>query len=109
VQLEEPEYDAKIWARLKTSDAPVQATAYPVVKVYTGANTAFIKQAPQLTAFFSKYRTSAKIVSEALLDLQQNPSSGETRAVHQFLRTHSELWSAWMPSDVAGRIRAALK
>lgn len=109
VKLEEPEYDPEIWTQLKTSDKPERATAYPVVTVYTGANTAFVRQAPKLAVFFRKYRTSSKIVSEAVLDLRENASLGEAGAARRFLRTHGELWSAWLPDDVARRVRAALQ
>jgi glycine betaine/proline transport system substrate-binding protein len=109
VQLKEPEYDADVWARMKSTDRPAQATAYPEVTVYTGANTEFVKQAPRLVAFLNRYRTSNKIVSEALLYLQEKPSAGDPGAARHFLRTREDIWSQWVPGGVAERIRAALQ
>lgn len=108
-QLEEPEYDAQIWARLKATDVPKKATAYPDAEVFTAANTQFIKNAPKIAAFLKKYRTSSAIISEALLHLRESRSRGEIGAARQFLRTHGALWSSWVPGDVAARVRAALK
>jgi glycine betaine/proline transport system substrate-binding protein len=109
VQLEEPAYDAEIWARLKASENPQKATAYPVSAVLTGANTAFVREAPKIAAFLTKYRTSSEIISKALLQLRENRSKGEAFAARQFLRSHGTLWSTWVPSDVARRIRAAIQ
>ena len=109
VQLLEPEYDAEIWARLKATDTPRKATAYPVAAVFTAANTAFIRKAPKIAAFLKKYRTSSEIISKALLHLRESRSRDESGAARQFLRAHDQLWSAWVPNDVAGRIRAKLQ
>lgn len=109
VRLKEPSYDPRLWTELKQKDHPETATAYPVVKVYTGANTEFIKQAPKLAAFLKNYRTSAKIVSQALLYLQDNPDKDMAVTAKHFLKTREKAWSAWVPGDIARRVRAALQ
>lgn len=109
VMLAEPAYDPDIWSALAASDKPEQATAYPVVAVYTGANSGFIKQAPAIAEFLRRYRTSNRLVSDALLYMQEHKSAGERGAAIHFLRNHTALWSKWVPSEVAQRITAALK
>lgn len=109
VMLEEPPYDRKIWSEFKAKDRPDRATAYPVVAVHTGANAAFVRQAPAIAEFLRRYRTSNRLVSNALLYLQDHKRAGEHGAALEFLRNHTELWSKWMPEDAARRVRAALK
>ncbi|SBW00382.1 Glycine betaine/L-proline ABC transporter,substrate-binding periplasmic protein [uncultured Alphaproteobacteria bacterium] len=109
VMLEEPAYDEKIWEVLN-SDKPVgKATAFPTMKVYTTANTRFIAQAPKLVAFLDKFRTSNAEASRALVRMRElgGTDAAETVA-KQWLRDNPATWSAWMPADVAARVKAAL-
>lgn len=110
VMLEEPAYDPARWDALMALKDPAQArdaTAYPVVEVLIGANKAFAERAPSLAAFLARYRTSAALVSEALAYLQRTRGSVDDAARH-FLRTHPEVWTAWVPADVAARVKGAL-
>ncbi len=110
VMLEEPPYDAQRWEALMALKDPAQATdatAYPVVEVLVGANKAFTEQAPAIKAFLSNYRTSAALVSQALAYMQTNRASVDDAARH-FLRTHPDLWTGWVPPEVAARVKAAL-
>ncbi|MBX3607612.1 MAG: ABC transporter substrate-binding protein [Piscinibacter sp.] len=110
VMLDEPPYDDARWAALDAVKDPRDArdaTAYPVVEVRIGANKAFLDKAPQIRAFLQRYRTSAKLVSEALAYMQRTKGSPDD-AARQFLKTHGELWTAWVTPEVAARVRAAL-
>lgn len=109
VMLAEPAYDAAIWSALAANKKPERATAYPRVAVYTGANTRFIAQAPAIAEFLRRYRTSNKFISDALLHMQENKSTSERGAALHFLRQHAEIWSGWVPGDVARRVAGALK
>ena len=110
MMLEEPAYEEAKWkalAELKDPGQARQATAYPVVEVRIGANRAFLDKAPQIRAFLQRYRTNAKLVSEALAYLQQTKGSADD-AARQFLKTHGEVWESWVAPDVAARVKAAL-
>lgn len=110
VQLEEPEFDREIWDELERIDDPAQATratAYPTVPVYVAVNMAFARQAPNLVAFLEKYETSNAMVSEMLNHMQETNATAADAAKH-FLRTRQDVWTGWVPEDVAARIRAAL-
>ena len=110
VALQEPSYDVKIWKALndaKTEQDVKQATAFPAVTVHIGANSAFIAQAPKLLAFLSRYKMTNDIVSGALAYMQDNGGSAE-KAAKNFLQERADLWTTWVPQDVAGRVKAAL-
>ncbi len=110
VMLDEPPYDATRWKALADVKHPKDArdaTAYPVVEVHIGANKAFIDGAPSIRAFLQRYRTSGKLVSEALAYMQRSKGSADDAARH-FLKTHPEVWMPWVDPTVAARVRAAL-
>jgi len=108
VMLEEPPYDADDWATLSENDEPTVATAYPVVEVVVGANKEFAAEAPNLVEFLGKYETSNKLVSDALAFMQDQEGATAQDAALNFLRTRDDVWSAWVPDEVADRVKAAL-
>lgn len=110
VKLEEPPYDPAKWQALLAVDDPAkatEATAFPVVEVVIGANTAFIGRAPALHAFFKGYETTAAMVSEALAYMRDHDANAGAAARH-FLQTRADVWTRWVPADVAARVKAAL-
>ena len=108
VTLKEPAYDEKIWAAMKTSENPQETTAYPLTKVFTGANTDFIKKAPKLTVFLRKYQTSNALVSNALVYLKDKKGARPKDVALHFLRTQKDIWQKWVPEMIAARVNAAL-
>lgn len=110
VQLKEPPYNEADWKQLMAAKSPAEvkhATAYPLTKVYVGVNTRFAKQAPDVIAFLKKYRTSNALVSKALAYMQDHDGSARTAAIH-FLKTRQDLWTKWVPADVAKKVEAGL-
>lgn len=110
VALEEPPFDKAVWDELEAAKNPQdvkKATAYPSVIVAMGANSAFAEKAPELVKFLSKYHTSGLLVSEALVYMKDNGGSAE-KAARNFLKTHEDVWTKWVPKDVAVRVRGAL-
>lgn len=110
IMLEEPPFDAAKWAALNALEDPshaTDATAYPVVEVVIGANAGFISRAPQLHAFLTRYETTGQQVSEALAYMQDNDATPEAAAL-DFLRRRTDIWSGWLPPEVAERVRQSL-
>lgn len=107
VKLEEPPFDEKIWAELKTNDAPTRATAYPVSRVVIGANVDFPTKAPQLAAFFKAYGMSAEMTSKMLAEAREKGITPEQQAL-AFLKAQPELWKRWLPAEAAQKVAASL-
>lgn len=109
-QLDEPPYDAAIWqalAQAKNVKDVKAATAYPTVAVVIGARADFLAAAPHIHRFLQHYRTSSALVSEALAYMQQHKASADDAARH-FMQTHADIWTKWVPGEVAARVQAAL-
>ena len=109
VMLQEPEHDPAIWQALKASDRPERACAYPLVTVYTGANTAFTERAPAIAAFLQAYRTSNEMTGKALLYLQTTKGAKIGDAAVNFPTTRGDVWKAWLTPDRVRLVEAALE
>lgn len=110
VQLEEPAYDKAVWDALSAETDPSNVTAateYPLSRVHVYANSAFAKQAPKLVEFLTAYETSNALVSVALAYMQDTGGTADDAAVN-FLKTNRDVWTNWVPADVAERIAAKL-
>ena len=110
VQLEEPPYDEEVWNAMMAADPPTaaqDATAYPVITVEIGVNSAFAEEAPGVVEFLGAYGMTGAEVSQALLYMQENDVEARA-AAQEFLRTREDLWTDWVPDEVAERVRATL-
>lgn len=109
VMLQEPAYDEATWTAFNAEKAPDKATAYPVMKVYTGANAQFAEKAPKLVEFLDKFQTTSGMVSKALVKIRETKGQNPARDVAMaWLRDNKATWTEWVPADVAKRVKAAL-
>lgn len=98
--LKEPEYNEEIWHKN-------YGTAFPLDKVYIAANSELPERAPKVVEFLKNYQTSSELTGEALVYMQENNSSAEEAAAW-WLKKHQDLWSKWVPEDVAKKVKSAL-
>ncbi|GHB28418.1 hypothetical protein GCM10007094_16170 [Pseudovibrio japonicus] len=110
VQLEEPAYNKEIWDELSDETDPskvTRAVAYPLSATHVYVNTEFHETAPKLVEFLTAYETTSNDVSKALAFMQDTGGTTDDAAV-EFLKTNEELWTNWVPADVAERVKSAL-
>ena len=100
-QLEEPAFDKKIWDSTK-------ACSYPAVKCDIIVHKSLPKTAPDVVAFLKNYETTLDINNKFLAYMQDNKASTE-QAAQWFLKQHEQLWTTWVPADVAAKVKAAMK
>lgn len=113
VQLEEPEYTEECWEHvlenLDTPEQAEQACAYPTSMVLVGAGGSFVEEAPtEIIEFLSNYETSANLVSAQLAYMEENGATPEEAALH-FLEAEQDVWTEWVPADVAERLMESLR
>ena len=99
-RLEEPPYTDECWA----TD---QACAYPVSTVTIAAHASLPGRAPDVVAFLGMWDYSTATHHELIRWMDEHNASIE-EAVDHFLRTMRDVWSAFVPYDVAERVDAAL-
>jgi len=94
-------YDPDLWEPDRACDWPLQDNE-------TGANAKWLKTAePEIVLFLAKYFTSTEVVNKYLLYLQENNAEPEETAMW-FLKELEDVWSKWVPRDVAKKVKAAL-
>jgi glycine betaine/proline transport system substrate-binding protein len=99
--LEEPAYDEKAW-----EDG--YGTAFPKQPVEIAIHKSLQDRAPEVVEFLKKYKTSAELTNEALAYMQDNDASSD-EAAQWFLKEHEEVWTQWVPDDVAAKVKESLK
>ncbi len=108
VALTEPAHDPEVWREMMDSPRPDAATAYPKTVVTIAVQARLVAQAPALIAFLSKYRTSSAMLS-AILARQRLHGESAAEAADGFLRRRPDVWTDWVPDDVAERVRRAVE
>ena len=105
--LAEPPFDQATWDAMRNNDAPTAATAYPSNTVVIGANAEFAKRAPGIAEMFGRWRSSNDVVADALAYMRTENATADAAAT-RFLKARPDLWTGWVPQDVAERIKAGL-
>ncbi|AEC20175.1 putative glycine betaine/choline/proline transport system substrate-binding protein [Pusillimonas sp. T7-7] len=108
VKLELPAYDKEKHACLTDPNcANPEPSAYPDNPVFTAVTTQFTQDAPKLTEFLSKVAVPLPVMDQAMAYMEENEAEPDATA-QWFLQNQSDVWSAWVPADVAERVKAAL-
>lgn len=110
VMLAGGDHDAAEWKRCITVlDCPdPRPTAWPVDEVRTVLTRDFAARAtPEVLAYFNARGWSNDTVSKLMAWETENQATGEDGAV-QFLRESPEIWTTWLPAEVAAKVKAAL-
>lgn len=98
--LEEPEYDREIFE-------DTAGTAFPSMETVVAVNHEFPDQAPELTSFLSNYQTSSELTGDALAYMAENDATAEEAAIW-WLKEYEEVWTEWIPEDVAEKVKSSL-
>jgi glycine betaine/proline transport system substrate-binding protein len=111
VRLEAAHDDAE-WVRCTTKqDCPDPKPNYWKAAVEaTLASNKFLKRDDVAPAkeYFSKRTWSQAEVGKVMLWMTENQANGEDGA-KWFLKNMPEVWTKWVPADVAGKVKAAVK
>ncbi len=98
--IEEPPFDQQVWDKNK-------GCAYPSVKVNIAVHKALPKKAPEVVAFLKKYETTQVMANKFLAYMEDDDADVQAAALW-FLKNYQDLWSGWVPPDVAKKVEAAL-
>lgn len=108
VKLEMPAYDAQAHKCLTSTDCKdPKPSAYPDNPVFTAVNAGFAEQAPKLTEFLSKVSVPLPDMDATLAHMEESGDDASDVA-QWFLKNKSDVWTKWVPADVAQRVQAAL-
>ncbi|MCF3944638.1 ABC transporter substrate-binding protein [Oceanobacillus alkalisoli] len=98
--LEEPEYDEETFNENF-------GTKFPDNPAYITVHADFLEKAPDIAEMLSNYETSTEIAGDALLYMEENDATPQEAALW-FLENYEEVWTEWIPEDIAARVKQAL-
>jgi len=108
IDLGAPYHEAE-WKRCTTvADCnDPKLTEWPAEKVQTLVTTSFAERAGPALSYLEKRNWSNEFVSQLMAYMAENQATGEEGAQY-FLANHKDVWSQWVPADIAANIEAAL-
>ena len=98
--LKEEPYDKDKWENGYGSSFPPMPVT---VCVYKNLE----EEAPEVVEFLKNYETSSEITNNALAFMQDTDADPEEAALW-FLEEYEDLWTTWVPNDVAEKVNTAL-
>jgi glycine betaine/proline transport system substrate-binding protein len=100
--LEEAPYSDKKWLEDETFDCK-----FKEMDVTIAVNKDLPEKTPAVVEFLSNYRTTSDIASEALSYMMEN-DVGKKEAAYWFLKNRKDLWTEWVPQNVAKKVINAI-
>lgn len=107
--LDMPEVDMDVYACNTNPDCtdPPGVTGWPSSEVVVGAASWVKEEAPTVADYFSKVAMSVDGINAILAWGDDNKADAEATAIN-FLKTEEDTWTAWVPDDVAEKVKAAM-
>ncbi len=98
--IEEPEFDELKWEN-------GYQCAFPAVPVTVCVHKSLAQRVPEVVEFLKNYETSAVLTNEALAYMEEAGATPRATA-RWFLKENRDLWTEWVPQDVAAKVEAVL-
>lgn len=100
IQIEEPPYSEELWNN-------GYSCQFPSVDVNIVVHKDLPEKAPEIAEFLKKYGISSDVISEALAYMKDSGGEAEQAAIW-FLKEKQDIWTKWVPSDVAEKVKQKL-
>ncbi|MFQ5625863.1 MAG: ABC transporter substrate-binding protein, partial [Methyloligellaceae bacterium] len=103
------DHDPDEWNRCTGQDNCVDPKKNNWTKsvVMTVTSSRFTKLAPEATKYLSKRSWSNSVVNTMLAYMDETQAGGEEGA-EKFLKDYENVWTKWVPADIAKKVKAAL-
>ncbi|GAB3625635.1 hypothetical protein PTE30175_02859 [Pandoraea terrae] len=109
VRMDMPAYDAEKFVCLtKDSCSNPQVTGWKSPEVVVAATSNLKTTAPDVATFLSKFQVPNDKLNELLAWGSTNGATPE-QVSQRFLKQYSNVWTAWVPADVAKKVQASLQ
>jgi glycine betaine/proline transport system substrate-binding protein len=86
----------------------LEGSEFPKAAVDILMNAQSYEEMPEVAEFLSRYETTVAVNNE-FLDYLSTQADDHRDAAIWFLKNHEEMWSEWVPAEVADNVRAALQ
>ncbi|MBW8351634.1 ABC transporter substrate-binding protein [Bacillus sp. IITD106] len=99
--LEDNPYDEAVWEENK-------GTEFPPNDVVVAVHKDFPTQAKDVYEFLQNYKTSNALTEDALNYMEENEAEAD-EAAKWWMNEHEDVWTKWVPENVADKVKKALK
>jgi len=82
-------------------------SAWTKSEVFTMVTDKFAKSGSGMMDYFAARVFPGEVMNSMLVYMEDNQAAGED-AAFEFLTSHPEIWTTWVPADVAAKVQAAL-
>ena len=86
----------------------LKGSEYPPADVNILINSGLVEKAPEVVEILKKYSTTVDDNNEFLAQMDDN-SWDSAQAAEWFLNNKESVWTKWVSSEVAAKVKAALK
>jgi glycine betaine/proline transport system substrate-binding protein len=108
VQLEMPEHDPAVWkCNVDSNCTPKGKSAFATPPVVVATAAWIADEAPVVFEYLSDVALSNVQISK-MLDWGSANKAGAAETAENFLKTEEDVWTQWVPADVAEKVKAAL-
>ena len=108
VKLGGMEHDPETWPCIIDKDcADPQPNMYAKSAVFTVTTSSFAETAPEAHEFVASVSWPNSFLNVLLAWKDANQASTRETAEY-FLKNHEDVWTTWVPEEVAARVKAAM-
>ncbi len=101
--LEDEPYSEEKW-----TEESGYACEFSAMDIAIAVNKDFPARAPEIVEFLKNYHTNSAMASAALAYMMENDCETMDAAIW-FLQTREDVWTKWVPEDIAEKVKEAIK
>jgi len=101
--LEDEPYSEEKW-----TEESGYACEFSAMDIAIAVNKDFPARAPEIVEFLKNYHTNSAMASTALAYMMENDCETMDAAIW-FLQTREDVWTKWVPEDIAEKVKEAIK
>ena len=101
--LEDTPYSEEKW-----TEENGYACEFSAMDIAIAVNKDFPERAPEIVEFLKNYHTNSAMASAALAYMMENDCETMDAAIW-FLKTREDVWTKWVPEDIAEKVKEAIK
>lgn len=90
----------------EVEDGPLSSIGAQDIDIIS--NKSLPERAPDVVDFLKKYKTSSLIANNALVYIQDEKASAHDAAI-KFLHENEDIWTTWVPKEIAQKVKEAIK
>jgi len=84
------------------------ACEFSAMDIAIAVNKDFPERAPEIVEFLKNYHTNSAMASAALAYMMEKDCETMDAAIW-FLKTREDVWTKWVPEDIAEKVKEAIK